>query len=89
MGILLLRIESWSVILIGLTQVTGSILQGCDHERIPMWALISGGAVKIIFELVALKPLGIMAVSIANVLCYAIALVISGSVMIKLFWQRK
>lgn len=88
-GVLLLRIESWSVILIGLTQVAGSILQGCDHERIPMWALISGGVVKIVFELVALKPLGIMAVSIANVLCYVVALAISGSVLIKLFLQRK
>lgn len=88
-GILLLRIESWSVILIGLTQVAGSILQGCDHERVPMWALVSGGVVKILFEIFALKPLGIMAVSIANVLCYAVALVITGSVLIKLFVQRK
>ena len=88
-GILLLRIESWSVILIGLTQVAGSILQGCDHERVPMWALISGGLVKIIFEISMLKPLGIMAVSIANVLCYVVALLVSGSVLIKLFLQRK
>ena len=89
MGVLLLRIESWSVILIGLTQVAGSILQGCDYERVPMWALISGGVAKIIFELVALKPLGIMAVSIANVLCYVVALAVSGTVLIKLFCQRK
>lgn len=88
-GVLLLRIESWSVILIGLTQVAGSILQGCDHERVPMWALICGGATKIIFELVALKPLGIMAVSLANVLCYVVALAVSGTVLIKLFCQRK
>ena len=88
-GILLLRIESWAIILIGLTQVTGSILQGCDHEKVPMWALIIGGVVKIVFELLALKPLGIMAVSIANILCYAVALIISGSVLIKLFLQGK
>lgn len=88
-GILLLRIESWAVILIGLTQVAGSILQGCDHEKIPMWALICGGVVKIVFELFALQPLGIMAVSIANLLCYGVALLISGGVLIKLFVQRK
>ncbi len=84
-GILLLRIESWAVILIGLTQVVGSVLQGVDYERVPMWALVGGGIVKIIFEIITLKPLGIMAVSIANLLCYGIALLISGSVLIKLF----
>ena len=88
-AVLLLRIESWAVILIGLTQVIGSILQGVDHEKVPMWALICGGVVKIVFELFALKPLGIMAVSIANLLCFGVALTISGIVMIKLLVQRK
>ncbi len=88
-AILLLRIESWAVILIGLTQVIGSILQGVDYERVPMWALICGGGVKIIFEIVAVKPLGIMAVSIANLLCFGVALTVSGSVLIKLLMQRK
>ncbi|MCM1404257.1 MAG: polysaccharide biosynthesis protein [Prevotella sp.] len=88
-GILLLRIESWAVILIGLTQVVGSILQGIDHEKIPMWALVGGGVVKIVFEIVALKPLGIMAVSISNLLCFGVALLVSGGVLIKLFVQRK
>ena len=88
-GILLLRIESWAVILIGLVQVAGSILQGIDHEQVPMWALVGGGGVKIVFEIFALKPLGIMAVSIANLLCYGVALIISGGVLIKLLVQRK
>ena len=88
-AILLLRIESWAVILIGLTQVAGSILQGVDHEKIPMWALIGGGIVKIIFEICTLKSLGIVAVSISNLLCYGIALLISGSVLIKLLVHRK
>ncbi|MCQ2381826.1 MAG: polysaccharide biosynthesis protein [Clostridia bacterium] len=88
-GILLLRIESWAVILIGLTQVIGSILQGIDHEKIPMWALIGGGTVKIVFEIFTLKPLGIMAISISNLLCYGVALLVSGSMLIKLFLLRK
>ena len=88
-AVLLLRIESWAVVLIGLTQVTGSILQGVDHERVPMWALIGGGVVKIVFEILALKRLGIMAVSIANLLCFGVALLISGGVLIKLLVQRK
>ena len=88
-GVLLLRIESWAVILIGLTQVIGSILQGIDHEFVSMWALVGGGVVKVVFEIMALKPLGIMAVSIANLLCYGVALVVSGAVLIKLFVQRK
>ena len=88
-AVLLLRIESWAVILIGLTQIIGSILQGMDYEKVPMWALIVGGAVKIVFEIIALKQLGIMAVSIANLLCFSVATMISGSVLIKLMLQRK
>ena len=88
-AVLLLRIESWAVILIGLTQVVGSILQGVDHEKVPMWALICGGIVKVIFEILTLKSLGIVAVSIANLLCFGVALLVSGSVLIKLMVQRK
>ena len=88
-AVLLLRIESWAVILIGLTQVVGSILQGVDHEKVPMWALICGGIVKVIFEILTLKSLGIVAVSIANLLCFGVALLVSGSVLIKLMVQGK
>ena len=88
-AVLLLRIESWTVILIGLTQVSGSILQGVDHERVPMWAMVGGGMVKILFEIFALRHLGIMAVSIANILCFGVALAVNGTVLIKLFVQRK
>ena len=88
-AVLLLRIECWSVVLIGLTQVIGSILQGVDHERVPMWALVGGGIAKMLFEIFALKPLGIIAVSISNLLCFAVALIVSGSVLIKIFSLRK
>lgn len=88
-AVLLLRIESWAVILIGLTQVSGSILQGVDHERVPMWAMVGGGMVKILFEIFALRHLDIMAVSIANILCFGVALAVNGTVLIKLFVQRK
>lgn len=88
-AVLLLRIESVAVVLICLTQVMGSILQGVDKSRWPMFALIGGGAAKIIFEIVAIKPLGIMAVSIANVLCFAVALFVSGVVLIKFMAKRK
>ncbi len=88
-AVLLLRIECWAVILIGLVQVAGSILQGIDHEKIPMWALIAGGVVKVVFEIVTLKNIGIVAVSIANLLCYGVALLVSGAMLIKFMAQRK
>ena len=88
-GVLLLRIESCAVPLICLTQVTGSILQGIDRAAWPMWALIVGGAVKVILEVAGIHGWGIMAVSIANVVCYTVALGINLVAMIKFLRQRK
>ena len=88
-GVLLLRIESCAVPLICLTQVTGSILQGIDRAAWPMWALIVGGAGKVGLELAGIHGWGIMAVSIANVVCYAVALAINLVAMIKFLRQRK
>lgn len=88
-AVLLLRIESFAVVLICLTQVVSAVLQGIDHARWPMWALIVGGVAKVILEIVALPWWGIMVVSIANVLCYALALVISGVALIRFWHQRQ
>lgn len=88
-AVLLLRIESVAVLLICLTQVIGSILQGVDQARWPMWALIAGGASKVVFEICLIKRLGIVAVSVANVLCFAVALLISGAVLIKFIGKRQ
>lgn len=88
-AVLLLRIESVAVLLICLTQVIGSILQGIDKSRWPMFALIGGGVSKVVFEICLIKQLGIVAVSISNVLCFAVALVISVVVLIKFMGKRQ
>ncbi len=87
-AVLLLRVESVAVVLICLTQVIGSILQGVDQARWPMYALLIGGAAKVILEIFALRTWGIVTVSIANVLCYTIALVVCVVRLIKFMRQR-
>jgi stage V sporulation protein B len=83
-GVQLLRIESLAIILICISQVITSILQGIDKSKVPLIALAIGGAAKVLFEIFLIKPLGISAVSIANVLCFAIALAINGIILIKI-----
>jgi stage V sporulation protein B len=73
-GVRLLRIESAAIILICLTQVITSILQGVDKSRWPLLGLLAGGAGKILFEIFLIKKIGIAAVSISNVLCFGVAL---------------
>lgn len=71
---ILLKIESIMILLMGLSIVFTAMLQGLDKAKYPLIALAIGGAVKIAFQLgTIMTPLGIYAVSIGNVLCFAIA----------------
>ena|GEM_PF-468197 len=70
----LLKIESAMILLMGLSQVFTAMLQGAGRAKFPLIALVIGGAVKVIFGLIFIRTsLGIYAVSIGNVLCFAIA----------------
>jgi len=70
----LMRIESALILLIALSSVFTAMLQGAGKAKFPLIALAIGGAVKIAFQFSLIKtPLGIYAVSIGNVLCFAIA----------------
>jgi stage V sporulation protein B len=83
-GVRLLRIESAAILLICITQVITGILQGADKSKIPLIALAVGGGAKILFEIFLIKPLGISAVSYANVLCFAAALTINSFFLFKI-----
>lgn len=74
----LLKIESAMVVLMGLSQVFTALLQASDRARYPLIALAVGGSAKIVFELVFITTsMGIYAVSISNVICFALAAIIN------------
>ena len=73
-AITLLRIESIMIFLVGLSVIFTSLLQGVDRSYLPLISLVVGGVTKIAFQLPLIPVLGIYAVSIGNILCFAIAL---------------
>jgi len=71
---ILLKIEAGMILLMGASQVFTSLLQGASKSYQPLLALAIGGVAKIAFQLVFIRtPMGIFAVSIGNVLMFAIA----------------
>jgi stage V sporulation protein B len=87
-AVLLLRVESIAIVLICLSQVITSILQGADKSKWPLIALCAGGAAKVLFEIFAVKKMGILAVSIANVGCFTVALAINAIILPKILSKR-
>jgi len=74
----LMKIEAALILLMGISAVFTAMLQGADRAKFPLIALALGGTAKIGFELAFIKTsLGIYAVSIGNVLCFAIAAVLT------------
>jgi len=74
----LLKIESAMILLMGLSQVFTSMLQGAGKAKWPLLAILIGGAAKVAFQLSLIRTgLGIYAVSIGNVLCFGIAFVLN------------
>jgi len=70
----LLKIEATMIMMMGISQVFTAMLQGAGRAKFPLMAIAIGGAAKIIVQLILLPtPVGIFAVSIGNVLCFAIA----------------
>jgi len=70
----LMKIESALILLMSISAVFTAMLQGAGKAKFPLIALAVGGAAKIAFELAFIKgSMGIYAVSIGNVLCFAIA----------------
>jgi O-antigen/teichoic acid export membrane protein len=83
MGVKLLRIESIAIVLICLSQVITSILQGVDKSKFPRIALGIGGVAKILFEVLLTGKIGISSVSWANVLCFVLAVGINAVILLK------
>jgi O-antigen/teichoic acid export membrane protein len=86
----LMNIESILIFGMGLSALFTALLQGIDRARFPLAALILGGTAKIIFELIFLKTsMGIYAVSIGNVICFAIVCAINAFFVLKFIKIKK
>ena len=75
----LLSVSALTVILFTAVQATSSILQGIRRQKIPMYAMAAGVAVKVIlnFILIGTPGINIHGGPIASIFCYAVALVIN------------
>lgn len=75
-GAALLEISALTVILFTLVQTTSGILQGLHKQRIPMYTLALGVAMKIIlnYSLVRIPEVNIHGAPFASILCYGASL---------------
>lgn len=75
-GAALLQISALTIFLFTLVQTTSGILQGLHKQRIPMYTLALGVAMKIIlnYSLVRIPSVNIYGAPFASLLCYATSL---------------
>ncbi len=73
----LLSMSSLTVVLFTVVQATTGILQGLRKQRIPMYTLVAGVAVKIVLNyiLVGIPGINIHGAPIASLACYTISMV--------------
>ena len=73
----LLTFSAMTVVLFTVVQATSSILQGLRKQRIPMYTMIAGVAVKIILNyiLIGTKGIDIHGGPYASIACYAIVMI--------------
>jgi stage V sporulation protein B len=76
-GAQLLRVSSLTILLFTQVQATSAILQGLHKQRIPMYTLAAGMALKVAlnYALVRLPDVNIQGAPYASLLCYAVSLV--------------
>lgn len=76
MGADLLRISSLTILLFTQVQASSGILQGLHRQRIPMYTLAFGVALKVLvnYTLVRIPAVGISGAPYASLLCYAVSL---------------
>ena len=74
----LMKIEAPLILLMSISAVFTAMLQGADKAKFPLIAIAIGGAAKIAFELAFIKTsMGIYAVSIGNIICFIIAVILN------------
>ncbi len=73
----LLSLSSLTIVLFTVVQSTEGILQGLRKQRIPMYTLIAGVAVKIVlnYTLIGTPSINMFGAPIASIACYTVAMV--------------
>lgn len=73
----LLSVSSLTVVLFTVVQATSSILQGLHKQRLPMYTLVAGVAVKILMNylLVGIPSVNIHGGPLASIACYSISMI--------------
>lgn len=73
----LLSISSMTIVLFTVVQSTSGILQGLRKQRIPMYTLAAGVAIKIVlnYTLVGIPGIHIYGAPIASICCYTISMI--------------
>lgn len=71
----IMQIAAIGVLFLSLVQTMTGIIQGMGHQRVPVYFLIIGGALKVISMLVLMKftSLGVLGAALSTVLCYMVA----------------
>ena len=71
----IMQISAIGVLFLSLVQTMTGIIQGMGRQRVPVYFLIIGGALKVISMLVLMKftSLGVLGAAFSTVLCYAVA----------------
>ena len=73
-----LRVLGAASICVCLMTLCSGILQACGRERIPLWTLLAGGAVKVVsnYLLISDPSIGIRGAAYSTLLCYALVAVL-------------
>lgn len=79
----LLTLLAPSSMLICILAVTNSVLQGCGKERMPVYSMLIGGAVKLISGMFLIRNYGINGAPISTFLCYLTVTVLNLAFTVK------
>ena len=71
----IMQISAIGVFFLSLVQTLTGVIQGMGKQRVPVYFLIAGGAVKVVSMILLMKftRLGILGAAISTVLCYVVA----------------
>ena len=71
----IMQISAIGVLFLSLVQTMTGVIQGMGKQKVPVYFLIAGGALKVISMIVLMKctDLGVLGAAISTVLCYVVA----------------
>ncbi|MBQ1817947.1 MAG: polysaccharide biosynthesis protein [Clostridia bacterium] len=71
----IMQISAIGVLFLSLVQTLTGVIQGMGKQRVPVYFLIAGGALKVVSMIVLMKftQLGVLGAAVSTVLCYVVA----------------